>query len=116
MFALIIVTLLLQTPPPQQPPLLHCRIEIAAGGQSRHCEVTAPKGSAIRSCGDTERRAGHCDKKAGKERYVAWVVGTGPGHCRITDKRTSWKGGTVSAKLSKSAGAPSSCDLYVELR
>lgn len=115
MFALIIVTLLLQAPT-QQPPLLHCRIEIAAGGESRHCEVTAPRGRKIRPCDDTARLAGHCDKKEGKGRYVAWVVGTGPGRCRITDKRTSWKRGVVSAKLSKSEGAPSSCDLYVELR
>ena len=114
MFALIIVTMLLQAPTPA--PLLHCRVEIAAGGESRHCEVTAPKGRKIRSCGANERVAMHCDKKEGKERYVAWVVGTGPGHCRITDKRTRWKRGVVSAKLSRSAGGPSTCDLYVELR
>jgi hypothetical protein len=97
----------------QQP--LHCRIDLAAGADSRRCEVTVPAGRALRACADADRRAGHCDA-AGKGRYVAWVVGTGPGHCRITDKRTSWQRGVVSAKLSKSAGAPSTCDLYVELR
>jgi len=40
----------------------------------------------------------------------------GPGRCRITDKKTSWKRGVVSAKLSKSTGAASTCDLYVDLK
>lgn len=102
----------LQSPPPQ---VLHCRIELAAGAKSRRCRVTAPSGRAIRPCGDADRWAGHCDA-AGKGRYVAWVVGTGPGRCRITDKKTKWGRGVVSAKLSKSAGGPSTCDLYVELR
>jgi hypothetical protein len=105
-------------PPLQAPPLqaLHCRIELAAGAKSRRCHVAAPGGGrAIRPCADADRQAGHCDA-AGKGRYVAWVVGTGPGRCRITDKKTHWKRGVVSAKLSKSPGAPSTCDLYVELR
>ena len=102
----------LQAPPPQA---LHCRIELAAGAKSQRCRVTAPSGRAIRPCGDADRRAGHCDA-AGKGRYVAWVVSTGPGRCRITDKKTKWRRGVVSAKLSKSAGGPSTCDLYVELR
>ncbi len=102
----------LQAPPPQA---LHCRIELAAGAKGQRCHVTAPARRAIRPCADADRQAGHCDA-AGKGRYVAWVVGTGPGRCRITDKKTSWKRGIVSAKLSQSAGAPSTCDLYVELR
>ena len=101
--------------PVQTSPPLHCRIELAAGAKAQRCHVTAPAGRLIRPCADADRRAGHCDA-AGKGRYVAWVVGTGPGRCRITDKRTSWQRGVVSAKLSKSAGAPSTCDLYVELR
>lgn len=102
-------------PPLQAPPAqaLHCRIELAAGAKSRRCSVTVPRGSTIRPCGDADRQAGHCDA-AGKDRYVAWVVSTGPGRCRITDKKTQWKKGVVSVKLSKSAGAPSTCDLYVE--
>jgi len=112
MFALILLMRLLGW---QGPATLHCHIEVAAGAESRHCEVTVPEGRKIRSCGKTERQAGHCDD-AGKHRYVAWVTGTGPGRCRITDKRTSWKHGVVSAKLSKSVGASSTCDLYVELQ
>jgi len=99
----------------QAPQPLHCRIEVAAGAKSQHCHVTVPRGGAIRACADTDRQAGHCEAAGGK-RYVAWVVGSGPGRCRITDKKTSWKRGVVSAKLSKSAGAGSTCDLYVELR
>ena len=114
---LVVFTLVgLMSPPsgvPQQ--ALHCRIELAAGAQSRRCHVTAPAGHAIRACAEANRGAGHCDA-AGKGRYVAWVVSTGPGRCRITDKKTSWRRGVVSAKLSKSAGAPSTCDLYVEVR
>ncbi|MDP3909819.1 MAG: hypothetical protein Q8Q14_05465 [Gemmatimonadales bacterium] len=101
-----------QAPPPD---VLHCRIELAAGAASGRCSVAAPAGRAILRCGDADRQAGHC-AAAGKGRYVAWVVGTGPGRCRITDKKTKWKRGIVSAKLSKSAGGPSTCDLYVELR
>jgi hypothetical protein len=99
----------------QAPPVLHCRVELAAGAKSRRCHVTAPAGRAIRRCADGDRQAGRCDA-AGKGRYVAWVVSTGPGRCRITDRKTQWKKGVVSAKLSKSAGAPSTCDLYVELQ
>ena len=104
-------------PPVQSPQVLHCRIELAAGAKSQRCQVSVPPGGgrAIRPCGDADRQAGHCDA-AGHGRYVAWVVGTGPGRCRITDKKTSWKRGVVSAKLSKSVGGPSTCDLYVELR
>ncbi len=98
---------------PLQP--LHCRIELAAGAKARRCRVEVPAGRALRPCEDADRRAGHCDA-AGGGRYVVWVVGTGPGRCRITDKHTSWKRGVVSAKLSKSVGAPSTCDLYAELR
>lgn len=115
MLALIILTHLLMAQG-TAPPTLHCRIQIAAGAESQHCEVAAPTGHKIRSCEKADRQAGHCDQGEGKERYVVWVVGTGPGRCRITDKRTGWKRGVVSAKLSKSAGAPSTCDLYVELR
>ncbi len=99
----------------QAPQTLHCRIEVAAGAPSRRCELKVPRGRAFRPCGDADRQAGHCDAAAGG-RYVAWTAGTGPGSCRITDKKTSWKRGVVSAKVSKSAGAPSTCDLYVELR
>lgn len=102
-------------PPAQSPQVLHCRIELAAGGKSQRCSVAVPRGRAIRPCGDADRQAGRC-AAPGKGRYVAWVVGTGPGRCRITDKQTSWKRGVVSAKLSKSAGGPSTCDLYVEVR
>jgi hypothetical protein len=108
--------------PVQVPQTLHCRIELAAGAKSQRCHVTVPRGGgggggrAIRPCAATDRQAGHCDAGGGGGRYVAWVVGTGPGRCRITDKKTSWKRGVVFAKLSKSAGGPSTCDLYVELR
>lgn len=102
-------------PPRQAPPALHCRIELAPGAKSRRCAVTVPRGNAIRPCGDVDRQAGRCDA-AGKGRYVAWVVSSGPGRCRITDKKTQWKKGVVSAKLSKSVGGPSTCDLYVALR
>jgi hypothetical protein len=102
-------------PPIQSPQVLHCRIELAAGAKSQRCRVTAPAGHAIRPCAAAERRAGHCDA-AGRGRYVAWVVRSGPGRCRITDNKTKWRKGVVSAKLSKSPGAPSTCELYVELR
>jgi len=101
--------------PAQAPQVLHCRIELAAGAPSRRCQVTVPRGRALRPCADADRSAGHCDA-AGGGRYVAWTVASGPGRCRITDKKTKWKRGIVSAKLSKSAGGPSACDLYVELK
>jgi hypothetical protein len=113
MIVLIFVTQLLTV---QEPTLLRCRIELAAGAESRHCEVTVPHGRKMRACDKTARQAGHCDKEEGKERYVVWVAGTGPGNCRITNKRTSWKRGVVSAKLSKSEGASSTCELFVEVR
>ncbi len=117
---LVLVTLIgllsPSTPAPGQvSPPLHCQIELAASAKGRRCQVTTPSGRAIRPCGDADRQAGHCDV-AGRGRYVAWVVGTGPGRCRITDKKTKWKRGVVSVKLSKSVGGPSTCDLYVELR
>ena len=115
MIVLVALAGVLLSAPPQAPQLLHCRIELAADGKSQRCRVTVPARRAIRRCGSADRQAGHC-AAAGKGRYVAWVVGTGPGRCRITDKKTNWGRGVVSAKLSKSAGAPSTCDLYVELR
>lgn len=94
---------------------LHCRIELAAGKKSERCHVTAPAGRAIRACADAERRAGHCADSGGADgRFVAWVVSTGAGRCRITDKGTKWKRGAVTAKLS--GAGPSTCDLYVELQ
>lgn len=102
-------------PQPQSSQALHCRIEIAAGAKGKRCHVTLPPGRQVRPCADADRRPGHCDARAGRGRYVAWVVGTGPGHCRITKKKTKWDR-KISAKLSKSEGAPSTCDLYVELR
>jgi hypothetical protein len=101
--------------PVQAPHTLHCRIDLTAGAKSQRCHVTVPQGGAIRACADADRQAGHCDA-AGGRRYVAWVVGTGSGRCRITDKKTNWQRGVVSAKLSKSVGGPSTCDLHVELR
>ena len=93
---------------------LHCRVEISSGGTGG-CHVRLPPGRQVRRCGDAERQAGHCDRVVGEGRYVAWVVGTGPGRCRITKKKTAWNKG-VRAKVSKSAGAGSTCDLYVELQ
>lgn len=98
----------------QAPPALHCRIELAAGAKSKRCEVTAPKGRAIRRCTPADEQAGHCADTGGP-RYTAWVVTSGPGRCRITDKKTTWRRGVVSAKLSAGAGAPSTCVLYVEV-
>jgi hypothetical protein len=99
----------------QQPQPLHCRIELAADAKSERCRVTAPAGRTIRPCADADRRAGHCAESGGaRGRFVAWVVSTGPGRCRITDKGTKWKRGAVTAKLS--GGGPSTCNLYVELR
>ncbi len=97
----------------QAPSALHCRITLAAGAPSETCRVTVPTGKRLRACADADRQAGHCDA-AGGRRFVAWVVGTGPGRCHITTKKTDWDR-TVRAKLSKSAGA-SSCDLYVEVQ
>jgi len=97
----------------QSPETLHCRIEITAGAKSQRCKIPIPARRRVRACGEPERAAGHC-AAAGKGRYVAWAVGTGPGHCRITKKKTKWDR-AVSAKLSKSEGRPSTCDLYVML-
>jgi hypothetical protein len=110
--SVLAVLIALLVPPPAP---LHCRIELAAGAKSQRCQVKVPAGHAIRPCAPADKAAGHCDA-AGGGQYVAWVAGTGPGRCRITDKKTSWKRGTVSAKLSKSVGAASTCDLYVEVR
>ena len=99
----------------QTPEALHCRIDLAAGAKGRRCHVTVPAGRALRPCGAADRRAGRCDA-VGRGRYVAWVVGTGPGHCRIADKKTKWRRGVIYAKLSKTGDAPSTCDLYVELK
>ena len=103
--------------PLQTPQTQHCRIDLAAGTKSARCQVTVPRGRAIRRCADADRQAGHCtDAGRGGTRYVAWVVHTGPGRCRITDKKTKWGRGVVSAKVSKTGGAAASCDLYVELQ
>jgi transposase len=91
---------------------LHCRAELKAGAKARKCKVVIPSGSAVRSCTDTDRQAAHCDP-AGT--HAAWVVGTGPGKCRISAKQTKWDK-LVYAKLSRSKDAPSTCDLYVGLR
>lgn len=100
----------------QAPQPLHCHIDVAAGNnKSARCKVTAPAGRAIRHCGDAERQAGHCTT-GGRERYVAWVVHSGSGRCRITDKKTNWGKGVVSAKVSKTGGKAASCDLYVEVQ
>lgn len=115
MFLTIVLLARLTTaaPAPQAPGPLHCRITLGPGANSDTCRVTIPAGKKIRSCDDAARQAGHCDA-AGGGRYVAWVMGTGPGRCRITKKKTDWHH-RVRAKLSKSAAA-SSCDLYVEVR
>jgi len=94
---------------------LHCHISLAAGAKSARCEVTAPTGRALRHCSDADRQAKHCTKDGGTQ-YVAWVVHSGPGQCRITDKKTSWKSGVVSAKVSKTNGAAATCDLFVEVQ
>ena len=99
---------------PPQPTVLHCRVELAAGAKGKRCSVKLPTGRSIRGCAAADRQAGHCDS-AGDGRYVAWVASTGPGHCRISKKKTKWDR-EVHAKLSKSPGAPSGCDLYVELQ
>ena len=103
----------------QAPSPLHCRITLAAAKESDRCHVRVPSGHAIRACADADRGAGHCaDSGGAKGRFVAWVVSTGPGRCRITDKGTKWKKGRVTAKVShdKGAAAASTCDLYVEVQ
>lgn len=100
-------------PARRAPELLHCRVEVVAGGKSERCKITIPPGRGVRSCTDADRVARHCDA-AGNGNYVAWVVGTGPGRCRISKKRTRWDR-VVSAKLSRSK-SPSTCDLYVALQ
>jgi hypothetical protein len=101
--------------PAQAPQPLSCHIALAAGAKSARCEVTAPSGRSIRHCTDADRQAGHCTK-AGRTEYVAWVVHNGPGRCKITDKKTKWGKGVVSARVSKVDGKAASCDLYVELQ
>jgi len=97
----------------QAPAPLHCRIELRAGQQSARCTVQVPSDRKIRPCTAADRQAGHCAKSGGaRERFVAWVVASGQGNCRITDKKTKWKRGVVSAKLTAPAGT--TCDLYVE--
>lgn len=123
MTALLLALALMAGPPgapprpalTQSPTALHCRIEIAAGAKGKRCKVTVPERRQVRRCTEDDRRAGHCDARVGGDRYVAWVVGTGPGRCRITKKNTKWSR-QVSARLSKSEGAASTCDLYVELQ
>ena len=115
LFTLVGLLLPATVPPLQAPQALRCRIELAAGAKSKRCHVTVPAGRVLRPCGAADRRAGRCTA-AGRGRYVAWVVGTGPGHCRITDKKTKWRQGVVSAKLSRTGEAASTCDLYVELK
>ena len=99
---------------PETPQPLHCRIELAAGAQGKHCTAKVPAGRKVRACGDADRRAGHCDA-AGKGKYVAWVVGTGSGSCQISPKKTKWDK-VVYAHLKPSAGGASTCDLYVEVK
>lgn len=116
MIALLPLIALLST---QAPAPLHCRITLAAAKTSERCQVRAPAGHSIRACADADRGAGHCADSGGAHgRFVAWVVATGPGRCRITDKGTKWKKGTVTAKLGhdKSTAAGSTCDLYVEVQ
>ncbi len=96
-----------------QAPALHCRVEIAAGAKAKTCKVKLPAGRRVRACTDADRQAGHC-AAAGDGKHAAWVVATGPGRCRISRKHTRWDR-VVVAKLSKSEGAPSACDLYIEV-
>jgi hypothetical protein len=101
---------------PQTPAPLHCRIELGPGKKSERCHVTAPAARPVRACADADRRAGHCAASGvARGRFVAWVVSTGPGRCRITDKGTKWKKGTVRAKLTGDGVRPAICDLYVEV-
>lgn len=97
----------------QAPQALHCRVEIAAAAKAKTCKVRLPAGRRVRVCTDADRRAGHCEA-AGDGKHAAWVVATGPGHCRISKKHTKWDR-VVVAKLSKSEGASSACDLYIEV-
>jgi hypothetical protein len=113
MFIVLAVALTLW--PAQAPQPLSCRITLAAGAKSARCEVTAPAGRTIRRCADADRQIGHCTKVGGTQ-YVAWVVHSGPGRCRITDKKTKWGHGVVSAKVSKTNGQTAACDLYVEVQ
>lgn len=119
MLVLLVLAALLPPPArplaaPQSPQALHCRIELAAGAKGKRCHVTLPAGRQVSACTDADRQAGHCDP-AGDGRYVAWVVGTGGGRCRITKKKTKWDR-AVYAKLSKVSSGVGSCDLYVETR
>jgi hypothetical protein len=111
MTTLALTLTLLLNPPPT---VLHCRVEVAPGAEGR-CRVDLPLGRQVRACADADRRAGHCDLAAGGGQYVAWTVGTGQGKCRISKKKTVWER-TVTAKLSKSRGTGSTCDLYVEFQ
>jgi hypothetical protein len=111
----IVLAVALMWWPAQAPQPLSCRITLAAGAKSARCEVTAPAGRAIRRCTDADRQANHCTKD-GRTQYVAWVVHNGPGRCKITDKKTTWNKGVVSAKVSKTDGKAASCDLYVEVQ
>ncbi len=99
---------------PQTAQALHCRIDIAAAAKGKDCKAKLPAGRQVRACTEADRQAKHCDA-AGDGKYAAWVVGTGPGRCRISKKNTKWDR-VVVAKLSKSEGAPSTCDLYVEVK
>lgn len=98
----------------QAPARLHCRIDVTPGASGR-CEVNLPAGRQVRRCTDGDRLAGHCDPGAGGGRYVAWVVSSGAGRCRISKKKTDWTK-DVEAKVGKSDGGGSACDLYVELQ
>ena len=111
----IVLALAVALWPAQAPQPLSCRISLAAGAKSARCEVTVPGGRAVRHCADADRQAKHCTKD-GRTQYVAWVVHNGPGRCRITDKKTKWKSGVVSAKVSKTNGAAATCDLFVEVQ
>jgi hypothetical protein len=113
MFIILALTVALW--PAQAPQPLSCRITLAAGAKSARCEVTAPAGHAVRQCADADRQAGHCTT-SGRTRYVAWVVHNGPGRCRITDKKTKWGHGVISAKVSKTGGKAATCDLFVEVQ
>lgn len=110
----LIVLLGAQTPAP-----LHCRITLAPGKKIERCQVKAPSGHTLRPCADADRRAGHCADSGGADgRFVAWVVSTGPGRCRFTDKGTKWKKGIVTAKLTNEGASrePSTCDVYAEVQ
>lgn len=99
---------------PQAAQPLHCRIEIAAAAKGKDCKVKLAGGHRVRPCAEADRQAKHCDA-VGDGKYAVWVVGAGPGRCRISKKHTKWDR-VVVAKLSKSEGASSTCDLYVEVK